>query len=68
VNRIPSDTALIERLQAGDDTAVAELARTYGARVYQLALRYTRNKEDAEEVVQDVLLKVRDIAVLKVMR
>lgn len=60
MNRIPSDTALIERLQAGDDTAVAELARTYGARVYQLALRYTRNKEDAEEVVQDVLLKVRD--------
>ena len=60
MNRIPSDTALIERLQAGDDAAVAELARTYGARVYQLALRYTRNKEDAEEVVQDVLLKVRD--------
>lgn len=60
MNRTPSDIALIDRLQAGDDTAVAELARTYGARVYQLALRYTRNKEDAEEVVQDVLLKVRD--------
>ncbi|MEZ5421079.1 MAG: sigma-70 family RNA polymerase sigma factor, partial [Vicinamibacterales bacterium] len=60
MNRIPSDIALIERLQAGDDTAVAELARDYGARVYQLALRYTRNKEDAEEVVQDVLMKVRD--------
>lgn len=55
-----TDSALIERLQAGDDTAVAELARTYGAKMYQLALRYTRNKEDAEEVVQDVLLKVRD--------
>ena len=55
-----TDFALIERLQAGDDTAVAELARNYGAKMYQLALRYTRNKEDAEEVVQDVLLKVRD--------
>lgn len=55
-----TDSALIERLQAGDDTAVAELASNYGARMYQLALRYTRNKEDAEEVVQDVLLKVRD--------
>ena len=55
-----TDSALIERLQAGDDTAVAELARDYGAKMYQLALRYTRNKEDAEEVVQDVLLKVRD--------
>ncbi|MEP7117060.1 MAG: sigma-70 family RNA polymerase sigma factor [Acidobacteriota bacterium] len=55
-----SDSTLIARLQAGDDTAVAELARNYGTRMYQLALRYTRNREDAEEVVQDVLLKVRD--------
>jgi RNA polymerase sigma-70 factor (ECF subfamily) len=39
---------------------VADLARAYGTKVYQLALRYTRNKEDAEEVVQDVLMKVRD--------
>ena len=54
------DSALIERLQAGDDTAVSDLAGTYGAKMYQLALRYTRNREDAEEVVQDVLLKVRD--------
>lgn len=54
------DSALIARLQARDDTAVAELSRNYGFKMYQLALRYTRNKEDAEEVVQDVLLKVRD--------
>lgn len=56
----PNDLGLIERLQAGDDSAVDDLARTYGARMMQLALRYTRNKEDAEEVVQDVLMKVRD--------
>lgn len=55
-----TDSALIARLQAGDDSAVTELARDYGAKMYQLALRYTRNNEDAEEVVQDVLLKVRD--------
>lgn len=60
MNRIPNDTALIERLRAGDDSAVADLAREYGARVFQLALRYTRNTEDAEEVLQDVLMKVRD--------
>jgi len=57
---VQTDSALIARLQAGDDTAVAELARNYGAKMYQLAMRNTRNKEDAEEVVQDVLLKVRD--------
>lgn len=60
MTRLSSESALVERLQAGDDTAVAELAREYGSRIHQLALRYTRNKEDAEEVVQDVLLKVRD--------
>jgi RNA polymerase sigma-70 factor, ECF subfamily len=56
----PADTHLVERLQAGDDSAVADLARAYGAKMHQLALRYTRNREDAEEVVQDVLMKVRD--------
>jgi RNA polymerase sigma-70 factor (ECF subfamily) len=30
----------------------------YGAKIHQLAFRYLRNKEDAEEIVQDVLYKV----------
>jgi RNA polymerase sigma-70 factor, ECF subfamily len=49
---------LIARLKSGDQVAVAELASTYGTRVYQLAFRYLQNREDAEEVAQDVLLKV----------
>ena len=49
---------LIERLRAHDATAVADLSSTYGAKIYQLAFRYLRNHEDAEEVAQDVLLKV----------
>lgn len=49
---------LIERLRTGDQLAVAELATSYGPKVYQLAFRYLRNREDAEEVTQDVLLKV----------
>ena len=49
---------LLERLQAGDDQALGDLADTYSARIYQLAFRYLRNKEDAEEVTQDVLFKV----------
>jgi RNA polymerase sigma-70 factor (ECF subfamily) len=53
----PNDT-LLERLQRGDEQALAELADTYGTRIYQLAFRYLRNKEDAEEVAQDVLFKV----------
>ena len=56
--RDPKDQDLLNRLQAGDERAIAELADTYGTKIYQLAFRYLRNKEDAEEVTQDVLLKV----------
>src|SRR5437588_6514530 len=49
---------LLERLKAGDDRALGDLAATYGSKIYQLAFRYLRNKEDAEEVTQDVLFKV----------
>ena len=49
---------LVGRMQAGDSTAVADLASTYGPRIHQLALRYVKNWEDAEEVTQDVLMKV----------
>ena len=49
---------LIGRMQAGDSTAVNELATLYGPRIHQLAFRYLKNWEDAEEVTQDVLMKV----------
>src|SRR5262245_24424793 len=52
------DGELLERLKAGEEGALAELADAYGTKIYQLAFRYLRNKEDAEEVVQDVLYKV----------
>ena len=53
-----SDRQLVERLREGDSTAMPELQTTYGARIYQLAFRYMKNREDAEEVMQDVLLRV----------
>jgi RNA polymerase sigma-70 factor (ECF subfamily) len=37
---------------------VEDLASAYGSKVYQLAFRYMKNREDAEEVTQDVLMKV----------
>ena len=49
---------LIGRMQAGDASAVADLSSEYGSRIHQLAFRYMKNWEDAEEVTQDVLLKV----------
>src|SRR5690349_23043157 len=49
---------LLARLKAGDEGALTDLANEYGAKIYQLAFRYLRNREDAEEVTQDVLFKV----------
>lgn len=53
-----TERTLIAQLQAGDRYAVEELATAYGTKVYQLAFRYMKNREDAEEVTQDVLMKV----------
>ena len=49
---------LVGRMRAGDGSAVNDLASLYGPRIQQLAFRYLKNWEDAEEVAQDVLLKV----------
>ena len=52
------ETALLARLRAGDAAAMAELEKAYGPRIFQLAVRYMKNAEDAEEIAQDVLMKV----------
>jgi RNA polymerase sigma-70 factor, ECF subfamily len=49
---------LVDRLKAHDPSAVEDLSASYGSKIYQLAFRYLKNREDAEEVAQDVLLKV----------
>ncbi len=53
-----NESALVERLRRRDEHALAELSSAYGHKIFQLAFRYLRNHEDAEEVVQDVLMKV----------
>lgn len=58
IRNTEAELALIERLRAGDSAAVTDLAAAYGPKIYQLAFRYMKNREDAEEVAQDVLLKV----------
>ena len=53
-----ADLELAERLKTGDAAAAGELAAEYGPMIQQLAFRYMKNWEDAEEVAQDVLVKV----------
>ena len=55
---LTADQDLLARLQSGDERALADLADAYSSKIYQLAFRYLRNKEDAEEITQDVLFKV----------
>ena len=54
----PQSDDLLKRLQQGDERALADLSDAYRTKIYQLAFRYLRNHEDAEEVTQDVLFKV----------
>ena len=55
---LTADQELLARLKSGDDRALADLSDAYSSKIYQLAFRYLRNKEDAEEITQDVLFKV----------
>lgn len=53
-----SDVGLVDAFKAGDTSAFEEIIARYEAKVLNLALRFTRNQEDAEEVMQDVFITV----------
>lgn len=50
----------LERLRSYDEAAFHHLMQEYRARIYNLALRLTRNPDDAEEVLQEAFLSVFD--------
>lgn len=52
-----SDLELIERIRMGDTQSFAPLVERHKDLVFTIVLRITRNREDAEEVAQDVFLK-----------
>lgn len=52
------DQQLVQRIQAGDRRAFEELLDIYETRVYRLALRFTGNIPDAEDVTQEIFLGV----------
>jgi RNA polymerase sigma-70 factor, ECF subfamily len=49
-----SDATLVEGFKKGSIEAFEELVARYESKVFNLAMRFTRNQEDAEEVLQDV--------------
>jgi RNA polymerase sigma-70 factor (ECF subfamily) len=55
----PVDEAtLIERVKNGDQQAFEDLVSRYENKVYRLAIKLTRNETLAEEVMQEVFLKI----------
>jgi RNA polymerase sigma-70 factor (ECF subfamily) len=57
LRRIDSEGSLIERLKAGDETALETLFQLHSAKLYNVALRILGgDRSDAEEVIQDVFL------------
>lgn len=52
------DTQKVQEFLAGDARAFDFLYEKYRERVYRLAYRFLRNREDALEVAQDVFLRV----------
>jgi RNA polymerase sigma-70 factor (ECF subfamily) len=52
-----SEAGLIERAQAADAEAFAELAGRYERRIYSLALHYSHDAQDAEDLSQEAWLR-----------
>ena len=52
-----NDNELISGVLKGDQQAYAGLVSRYQNYVFTLALRFTKNREDAEEVSQDIFIK-----------
>jgi RNA polymerase sigma-70 factor (ECF subfamily) len=52
-----NDNELISKVLSGDQQAYGSLVSRYQNYVFTLALRFTKNREDAEEVSQDIFIK-----------
>lgn len=53
-----NDLQLVKEMQAGKPEAFDEMVRSYQKRVYSLAYNLTHNQSDAEDVSQEVFLRV----------
>lgn len=54
---VSPDIALVERAKQGDTEAFEQLVRQYERQIFRVAQHITQNREDAEDITQDVFLK-----------
>lgn len=52
------ENQLIERIQAGDESAFEQIYYTFAKRIYFLAYRFFRNQQDAEDILQDTFVRL----------
>ena len=55
---VAEDKALVERCRNGDDDGWRELVDRLGPKVYSVAYHFTLKREDAEELSQEIFLKI----------
>lgn len=53
-----SNTEIIQRILEGDELAMGELYEQFKTPVFNLAYRYTYNRAAAEDILQDVFVKI----------
>jgi len=58
VRSLDADSTLVERCLSGDDSAWDELVRLHTRRVYGLCYRFTGRETDAQDLTQEVFLRV----------
>ncbi|MBL8231529.1 MAG: sigma-70 family RNA polymerase sigma factor [Bryobacterales bacterium] len=58
INRLDPDSSLVERCLSGDETAWEDLVRTHTRRVYSVCYRFTNRDQEAQDLTQDVFLRV----------
>src|SRR5277367_5786586 len=62
-HRLPStvvredEPVLVAAAKSGDAAAFEELVNRYGRKIFRLTMNITRNREDAEDAMQDAFLK-----------
>jgi RNA polymerase sigma-70 factor, ECF subfamily len=52
------DQAILNRIAAGDESAVGDCLKAYGGLVWSLARRMLRDPSDAEDVVQEIFVDI----------
>jgi RNA polymerase sigma-70 factor, ECF subfamily len=55
---LSSDNKLVERCLQGDDSAWESVVTSYGKRIYNMSYRYTNRMDEAEDLTQEILIRV----------